>query len=144
MNKKDVWINQIDDLFSKDEPEDYEIFLNIISIALYGKENPTLGTLYKEVGLENLGKIVTRFSGKTITIPDKFEFRDLIIASTCYFLKEIKHMDWDQIKKELPYQDISSIKYGKQIVKLNNKISDELLDLFSLNDSEDQNSKDKE
>lgn len=121
-----IWLNQIDSIFSKETPDDYQIFLNIISIALFGKEDTVLSTLYKCVGLEGLGEIVNALSNQTITIPNKHDFKDTLITAMCYYLKEIKHMDWDSIKNEIKYNDVSSIKYGKQIAKMNAKIIEQL------------------
>jgi len=129
MTKK-IWNKQIENIFKTETPEDYQIYLNIINIVLYNKECTDLSNLYKAVGLEKFGEIINRFSGKTVTFPNKDEFKELLILSTCYYLKEIKKLSWDEIKQEIPYQDISSIKYGKQISKLNTKVQEELKNIF--------------
>ena len=130
--KKEIWSQQVNDIFKKETPDDYEIFLDIISIALDTTKD--MSKLYHVIGLELLADIVTNFSGRTIVVPDKLEFRNMIITATCYYLKEIKGMTWDEIKNELPLQEISSIKYGKQIIKLNDKIKAEIASIFSANE----------
>jgi hypothetical protein len=129
MNKK-IWNKQVEEIFRQETPEDYQIYLNIINLALYNKDNSDLSNLYKSIGLEKFGEVINRFSGKTITFPNKNEFKELLILSTCYYLKEIKKLSWDEIKLEVPYQDISSIKYGKQISKLTAKVQEELKNIF--------------
>lgn len=134
INKRDVWLQQIDNIFKTETKEDYEIFLDIISLALATKTNSDLSKAYKAIGIEKLGELINAFSGKTITFPDKLEFRDVLVVSACYYLKEVQGLSWDEIKAQLPYQDISSIKYGKMIIKLSDTIKSQIATLMKSNE----------
>lgn len=108
-----------------------DMLLNILSIVMFDRFDESIGKMYATVNdIDLFSKIVNTFSGMTIKIPERQEFKDAITLGLSYYYREIKKMKWEDIKKELPYEDNLSIKTGRKLVKLNSSIKQKLDDLL--------------
>lgn len=127
---QNLWEDKMSSIFRDKPSEEVEMFLNLISVTLYGRENDDLSKLYHYLGLDSFSKVISLFSGRTITFPSRQEFRDNILIALTFYLKEFKGQDWNQIKEELPFEEVNSIKYGKGINKLKKSIQEVLYDYW--------------
>jgi len=104
-----------------------DIFLSIVSLVLDQRFDPNISELYSTVhNIELFTEIINKFSGMTIKIPERDEFKTAISIALAYYYKEVKKMKWDDIKKELPYGDDIPLKTGKGIAKLQKSIRQQL------------------
>jgi len=135
-----LWEKKLNRLFEKRKPEDVELLINLVSLSVYSRNNKDLGSLYTILGTDNFSKVISLFSGRTITFPDREEFREALIIAVCYYYKEILNYEWSKIKEELPFakDEINSIKIGKGIKKLNKEIKKQFFDLFSGDENYDE------
>ncbi len=133
--KKDIkshWEHQINSIFTEHEKSDMDIFLSIVSLVLDERFDPNISELYSTVhNIELFTEIINKFSGMTIKIPERDEFKTAISIALAYHYKEIKKMKWDDIKKELPYGDDIPLKTGKGVAKLQKSIKKQLEQLLS-------------
>jgi len=129
---KTLWEKKLNRLFEKRTPEDVELLINLVSLSIYSRSNKDLGSLYTVLGTDDFSKVISLFSGRTISFPDREEFREALLVAVCYYYKELKGYEWTKIKEELPFakDEINSIKIGKGIKKLNKEIKQQLFDLF--------------
>ncbi len=126
----DVFESQISDLFSKKNKDDKYVLLEILSILFYQNKNASdLADIYDELGLDNLSKLINLFDGKSVKLPTRAEFEDLLILAICYYHKEVEGSEWKDIKKQVPFE-ISSITYGRRIKTMNEKLRKEVMQLF--------------
>lgn len=135
MNKKFIykedikshWESQINSMFAEHKKSDMDIFLSIVSLVLDQRFDPNISELYSTVhNIELFTEIINKFSGMTIKIPERDEFKTAISIALAYHYKEVKKMKWDDIKKELPYGDDIPLKTGKGIAKLKKSIRQQL------------------
>lgn len=128
---KSIWESQLQTVFESQKHTEMDILLSILSIIMYDKFDDKIGKLYTTVNdIELFTKIINIFSGMTITVPNRDEFKDAISLALTYHYKNIKNMSWAEIKKELPYDSSLPLKTGKNIVKLNNTIKEKLEDIL--------------
>lgn len=128
---KSIWEQQLNEVFTEKKHTDMDLFLNILSIVMFEKFDERVGKLYSVVNdVDLFTTIINTFSGMDLKIPDRQEFKDAITLGLSYYYKEIKKMKWDEIKKELPYEENLPLKTGKSLVKLNNTIKDKLKELL--------------
>ena len=126
-----IWEQQLCDIFEQKTHSDMDMLLNILSIVMFDRFDESIGKMYATVNdIDLFSKIVNTFSGMTIKIPERQEFKDAITLGLSYYYREIKKMKWEDIKKELPYEDNLSIKTGRKLVKLNSSIKQKLDDLL--------------
>ena len=111
---------RIKQLFEKKEDKEIDIILDCVYLILFQTTHGNeIKQLYNLLDLETFVKILTFFDGKTVSFPKKSEIKEAIILSLCYYYKEIKNMNWNEIKKQFPFE-ISSIKFGLRIKSFNN------------------------
>jgi len=123
---KSLWEEQLSSVF-ENKKTDMDMFLSILSIVVFDRFDENIGKLYSVVNdMEVFTKIINTFSGLTVKVPDRDEFKDAISIALAYHYKHIKNMTWDEIKKELPYETNLPLKTGKGISKLNNTIKEQL------------------
>jgi len=140
MNTKDIitkkeikshWENQINSIFEKQKNTDMDIFLSLVSLILYERFDDTIAELYSIINnTELFTEIINKFSGMTIKIPERDNFKTAISIALAYYYKHIKKMKWEDIKKELPYGDDIPLKTGKGIAKLQKVIKERLEELL--------------
>ncbi len=68
--------------------------------------------LYNLLGVEKFTEVISLLDGKTVTFPTKEDFKDSIITVLCYYYRNVKGLDWDEIKELLGMPDINTIKQG--------------------------------
>jgi hypothetical protein len=128
---KSHWENQINSIFSDHPKTDMDIFLSVVSLVLDERFDQNISELYSTIhNVEMFTEIINKFSGMTIKIPDRDEFKTALSIALAYHYKEIKKMKWDDIKKELPYGDDIPLKTGKGIAKLQKSIRQQLEQLL--------------
>lgn len=132
---KTLWEEKLSKVFAKRSPEDTEMLINLVSLSVFSRNNDDLGELYHVLGLDGFSKIISLFSGRTVTFPDREEFRSQLLIAVCYYYKKILGYSWEEVKKELPFaeDEINSIKIGKGISRLDREIQEQLFDLFQKN-----------
>lgn len=131
-NNKTVWEKRLNKVFQKRDPEEIELLINLVSLTIFSRNREDLGEMYHLLGLDGFSKIISLFSGRTVAFPDREEFRSQVLIALCYYYKELKGMDWKDIKKELPFaeEEINTIKLGKGIAKLKKEIKQQIQDIF--------------
>lgn len=134
---KSIWETQLTDVFSDHTKQDMDILLSIISLVLYDRFDDNLGKLYTVVNdVDLFTSIINEFSGMTIQIPERIEFKNAISIALAYHYKEIKKMKWEDIKKELPFGEDIPLRTGKGISKLNKSIKEQLNTLMEGKDGQ--------
>jgi len=123
---------RIDELFKKKESKEIDMILDCINIILNSNYSNDITRLYNLIDLKSFVKIITLFDGKNISIPKKSDFREVIILALCYYYKEIKQMNWNDIKKQFTFE-ISPIKYGLRIKSINKYLKKQLDIVFKEN-----------
>lgn len=107
-----------------------EQLLNATELVMTGSNTTDLSALYNAIGLEAWAKTVNIFSDRKVNFPNRLHVNESLIFILCFYYKEVKGMKWDKIKLKIDVPNLSTIKYGKRIKKLNNKIKKELLRVF--------------
>ncbi len=130
---KNLWTDRLNMTFAERTPDESEMIINLVSMTIYSRNNKDLGDMYHALGMGGFSKIISLFSGRTLTFPDREEFQNQILIALCYYYKELKNMTWDEIKEELPFatEEVNTIRIGKGIAKLNKEIKNKLRDIFS-------------
>ena len=132
--KKDIkshWEQQITSIFNEKPKTDMDIFLSVVSLVMSERFDVNIAELYSTIhNIEVFTEIINKFSGMTIKIPDRDEFKTAISIALAYHYKEVKQMKWDEIKKELPYGDDIPLKAGKGVAKLSKAIKQQISDIL--------------
>lgn len=68
--------------------------------------------LYKLLGIEKFTEVISLLDGRTVTFPTKDDFKDSVITVLCYYYRNVKKLEWDEIKELLGMPDINTIKQG--------------------------------
>lgn len=68
--------------------------------------------LYNLLGLEGFTNLISLVDGKPLILPTKEDFKDSVITVLCYYYRNVKNMDWEDIKSILGIPDINTIKQG--------------------------------
>lgn len=131
-NPKEVWEKQLTEIFTKKQPTEMEQIINIASMILYVNEtNKDMGALYSKVGLEAFTQTIELFSGRTVRFMKKENLREYLLLAVCYYYREFKKLDWNEIQKILPY-DINTVSIGIKIKNLSKNIKKELDNYFKI------------
>ncbi len=118
---------------------DVDLILATLSVVIYSTEtNVDIIELFNLLDLDSFIKIISLFDGRTVQFPTKKQFRNSLLLSILYYYREIKKMEWEDIKKEFPF-DISSISYGIQIKNLNSWVKDKMVQLLKKVDKDNIN-----
>lgn len=88
------------------------IKLSLLKKASKNQDFLVYTELYNLLGVEKFTEVISLLDGRTVTFPTKDDFKDSIITVLCYYYRNVKGMDWDQIKKMLGMPDINTIKQG--------------------------------
>lgn len=127
---KTLWDEKLNEIFKDTEQEDMDSFFHVLSIVLYDKYHPSIGKLYKQLGLDQFTELITNFSGMNLQIPNRQDFREAIILTLSYYYKNIKHMDWKEIKDKLDFDDFAPLRAGRKLNRLDKVIKDNLTKIF--------------
>ena len=68
--------------------------------------------IYNLLGLEKFSELVSLIDGRTLHLPTKEELRDTVITVLCYYYRNVKKMEWVDIKEKLGIQDINAVRQG--------------------------------
>ena len=68
--------------------------------------------VYNLLGLEKFSELVSLIDGRTLHLPTKEELRDTVITVLCYYYRNVKKMEWVDIKEKLGIQDINAVRQG--------------------------------
>lgn len=68
--------------------------------------------LYNLLGLEKFSELISLVDGKPLHLPTKGEMKDTVITVLCYYYRNVKKMEWPEIKEKLGIQDINAVKQG--------------------------------
>jgi len=122
---------KLSEMFGKKETSALNIILSAMSLALYnGSKNNDLPELYNLVGAETFVKIATLFENRKVEFPTVEKIRDYMVLSLCYYYKEIKGLDWNEIEDILPIP-INRIKYGMLVKNLNTFVRSKIEETLS-------------
>lgn len=129
-NPTEVFEAQFNKLFEKHKDTGADLLLKVVNMVLYqNNNNIDMQELYHEVGLDTFNKIISLFDGRDIKFYRKEEIKDTLILALCFYYKEILNMEWDAVKKEVPFE-INTISMGLRLKMLNYKIKQEITRLF--------------
>ena len=68
--------------------------------------------IYNLLGLEKFSELVSLVDGRALHLPTKEERRDTVITVLCYYYRNVKKMEWVDIKEKLGIQDINAVRQG--------------------------------
>ena len=68
--------------------------------------------IYNLLGLEKFSELVSLVDGRALHLPTKEELRDTVITVLCYYYRNVKKMEWVDIKEKLGIQDINAVRQG--------------------------------
>ncbi len=130
---------KINSIMARIKLSDVDLILATLSVVIYSTEtNVDIIELFNLLDLDSFIKIISLFDGRTVQLPTKKQFRNSLLLSILYYYREIKKMEWEDIKKEFPF-DISSISYGIQIKNLNSWVKDKMVQLLKKIDKDNIN-----
>lgn len=123
---KEVFEEQLNDIFSRSSEDDNNAVLKALSILLHMPEsNRDFNDLYNLLGLEDFVAVLTLFENRTIHFPPKEEVKDLILVALLYYYRELEGKSWQEIRSKIPFE-FSSISYSSKIKKMNKFIMEKL------------------
>lgn len=98
-------------------PDEESIISDLIKLSLMKKASKNQDymiytELYNLLGLENFTSLVSLADGRTINLPTKEDFKDSVITVLCYYYRNVKKLEWEDIKVLLGITDINTIKQG--------------------------------
>lgn len=98
-------------------PDEEEIISDLIKLSLMKKASKNQDfmiytELYNLLGLEGFTNMISLVDGRTINLPTKEDFKDSVITVLCYYYRNVKKLEWDDIKVLLGITDINTIKQG--------------------------------
>ena len=93
------------------------IISDLIKLSLMKKASKDSDCLiytevYNLLGLEKFSELVSLIDGRTLHLPTKEELRDTVITVLCYYYRNVKKMEWVDIKEKLGIQDINAVRQG--------------------------------
>ena len=68
--------------------------------------------IYNLLGLEKFSELVSLVDRRALHLPTKEELRDTVITVLCYYYRNVKKMEWVDIKEKLGIQDINAVRQG--------------------------------
>jgi len=125
-----IWQEKVSCIFKTKPKSDEMLFLDIVSMFIYSKENDDISALYNEIGLETFINLLGLIGGQTIFLPTQERLKDSMLSALCFYYKELKGYTWQEIHNLLPFNDINSIKYGRAIAKLEKEIVEKIKNNF--------------
>lgn len=132
----EVFEDQLNDIFVKEDEENNNLIIKSLSILLKMPDsNNDLSDLYNLLGLDEFVGVLSLFEGRTIHFPDKEEVKDLILTSLLYYYREIENLTWKEIKEKIPFE-FSSISYSTKIKKMNTFLIGKLHEILSEENNE--------
>lgn len=123
---------RLNELFKKKTTvrESDQVLLLVSMILLDNPNNTDLVDTYNLLGLEDFVKLVHLFDGRTVRFPTSGEIQEMIVLAFCYYYREVRGLDWDEIRAILPW-DISSVSYGSRVKKLSAFIRGKITEIMN-------------
>lgn len=123
---KNLFQQRIKEILDKKPTESKNLIADILKLfCLFKLSRPQqsknwepLNEIFNRFGIQIFIELLDIFNGRTIRFPTRKELKDLIIASLCYYYKEIEGKQWDEIKELLSIQDNHTIQYGIKVRQL--------------------------
>lgn len=125
-----LWEEKVNRIFKTKPKNEEALFLDIVAMFIYSKNNDSISSLYNEIGLEKFTRLLGIIGGKSIDLPSQEELKDSFLSALCFYYKELKQKSWPEVHKLLPFNDVNSIKYGKAISKLEKEIIEKIKNNF--------------
>lgn len=88
------------------------IKLSLIKKASKDRDYLIYTELYNLLGLEKFTEVISLLDGRSLELPTKDEMKDTVITVLCYYYRNVKKMEWPEIKEKLGIQDINAIRQG--------------------------------
>ena len=88
------------------------IKLSLMKMASKDSDCLIYTEIYNLLGLEKFSELVSLIDGRTLHLPTKEELRDTVITVLCYYYRNVKKMEWVDIKEKLGIQDINAVRQG--------------------------------
>lgn len=88
------------------------IKLSLIKKASKDRDYLVYTELYNLLGLEKFTEVISLLDGRPLTLPSKEEMKDIVLTVLCYYYRNVKKLEWSEIKEKLGIQDINTIKQG--------------------------------
>lgn len=128
---KNLWEKDLKDAFSKTEKSNSEILMNILSIVVFDRFDSNIGRIYKVCGgIDKFSELIESLSDQTIRFPNAKEFREALTLALSYYYREIEGLSWEEVQKELPYEQSVGLHNGKKIASLDRNIKKQLDSLW--------------
>jgi hypothetical protein len=124
---KEVFEEQLNDLFVKKEKKEKDKLLEIFSLLLSkdNQKSKDLLNLYHFLGMEDFIGVVTVLEKKSIDFPTRADLKEAMKMAVIFYYKEELNYSWEQIKEILPFE-FSSISYSFKIKSFNKFLIDQL------------------
>lgn len=88
------------------------IKLSLLKKASKNQDLLVYTELYNLLGIEKFTEVISLLDGKTVTFPTKEDFKDSVVTVLCYYYRNVKGLEWSEIKDLLGMPDINTIKQG--------------------------------
>ena len=96
-----VFQQNVNDIMNSDKSKDLVedlIHLQMFKNAEKDEKQLVLVELYNLLGTEKFMEVMDLLAGKTIKFPQKDDFKETIQIALCYYYKQVKNYDWEEIK----------------------------------------------
>lgn len=130
VQEKSIWREQFNAILKKEQETELEEFFNILAIVMDNEHNPLLPLLFRVVGLDNFIEIVNSLSGHSIKIPARQDFQDTLILALFKYYRDIKHLSWEETKKQVDFDNFAPMRIGRRLAKLDKELQNKLMQLL--------------
>jgi hypothetical protein len=113
----------------KPADEQNPLFSAVALVFYHNAKISEIYDVYKLLDMENFVKLIHLLDGRTVHLPTSAELQESILLSLCFYYREVKGLDWDEIHDKIPFQ-FSSISMSYKLKSLNSAIRSELKTLF--------------
>lgn len=143
---------KLKEYFKLEKQKDQGILNQIILFVYFLESQSTQSDLFilgRLLSSQDLYKLISYFDGDIIKMPSKEEFKKAYIVAISYYLKEIKHLDWNEVKTFLPETEdfaeyTSPTSLGRRVSQVKEKMTRELFKLINELDIDTIKEKEKE
>ena len=111
------------------QDQDLLVLLTLASFSLKSGKSSVLPALGLTFDLETVSKMAHLFGGCTIAIPSPEDLELALTEVLCLYYRKYRNMDWDEIRKRVPYE-FDSQGMSRRVNVLYEKITPELSTLF--------------
>jgi hypothetical protein len=131
-----VFEEQLNDLFTEHTPKTSDKISRILSLLILDRNmSDNMVQLYDLVGIDTFLLVCSLFEKKKVEFPSREELRDLVVTAVLYYYREVKQMDWSEIKDILPF-DFSPISYSFKIRNFEESMQNRMREILSGDDDE--------